>query len=81
MGANKMTTQDKLTLLGLITEFDTLHALADEGKVTIGQHKAYGDILRRDINRILQRQCGRRKFANHGPVIEATLLTQEIGNQ
>ncbi len=76
-----MTTQDKLTLLGLITEFDNVHALADEGKITIGQHKAYGDILRRDIERILKRQSGKRKHVNHGPIIEATLLTQEIGNQ
>lgn len=76
-----MNTQDKLTLLSLLSQFDTVNAMADEGRISPTQHMALGQMLQRDIERILKRQSGKRQYVQHGSVVEATLLTQEFGNQ
>lgn len=78
---NKMTTQDKLTLLSLLTQFDTLKAMADENRLTPTQEVAMSNMIQRDIEAVLKRQSGKRQYVCHGAVIEATLLTQHIGEQ
>lgn len=76
-----MTTQDKLTLLSLLSQFDTLKAMADENRLTPTQEVAMSNMLQRDIENILKRQSGKREHVCAGPILEATLLTQHFGNQ
>lgn len=75
-----MTQSDATQLLWLMEQMDLAMALADEGTIDDRELRRVIKTCEASIAAIVINQDSRPYYL-HCPILEATLLTQDIGNQ